>query len=254
MFERILNPVATTTIARTVSSLRRAIMQGDLRPGQKLIESELCRELEVSRPSLREALRALQAEKLIDLVPNRGPSVAKLIASDIEAIHEVWALLTGEAVYDFTKIAKPAQKKALASAIAVLQRSVEDNWPIKQLAATNDFFLVIMLGCGNAILTEMVFRLISRINFLRAQALLHQGCGVLYAQEIEAIRVEIEAGDAEAARRATRKHIATACTAAQELASMTSFGRPAPRSIRLPAASPEAPDDDTKRVAIQSRS
>ncbi len=204
---------------------------------------------------MREALRALQAEKLIDLVPNRGPSVARLIADDIEAIHEVRALLTGEAVYDFTKVAKPEQKKSLADAIEVLRRSVEENLPIKQLAATNDFFLVIKLGCGNDVLTEMVFRLISRINFLRSQALIHQRCGVLYAEEIEAILGQIKAGDAEGARQATRKHIASACSAAQELASVTSLGRTAAaRASAGPASSARTPERAVRRVAAQRRS
>ena len=70
-------------------------------------------------------------------------------------------------------------------------------------------------------LFEMVFQLISQINFLRSQALIHQRCGVLYPDEIEAILDQIKAGDAEGARQATRRHIASACSAAQELASAT---------------------------------
>src|SRR5678816_3261076 len=67
-----------TVIGNSVSRLRNSIMQGELRPGQKLIEADVCRQLQISRASLREVLRILETERLIEMIPNRGPSVAKL--------------------------------------------------------------------------------------------------------------------------------------------------------------------------------
>ena len=57
------------------AALRRAIATGELKPGDRLVEKDLCQELNVSRTSLREALRELQAEKLLVAVP-RGLVVA----------------------------------------------------------------------------------------------------------------------------------------------------------------------------------
>jgi len=210
-------PATRTIIEQAVCRLRNAIMQGELRPGQKLIEAELCRTLDISRASLREALRALEAEKLIELVPNRGPSVARLGYRDVEAIHEVWALLTAEAVADFTRIARPRDIGELEKALAALRDGIQGNAPLDQLAATNGFFATIMNKCGNTILSDVVDSLVSRINFLRAQALMHQGWGVLYAQEIGDILAAIRDRNPDAARAATRKHIASACAAAKQL-------------------------------------
>ena len=62
----------------TVEKLRGAILSGVFTPGIRLVEADLCNSLGVSRPLLREALRSLQAERLIDIVPNRGPQVPRL--------------------------------------------------------------------------------------------------------------------------------------------------------------------------------
>src|SRR6266851_4646069 len=56
--------------------LRQAIMSGRFAPGARLIERELCETLGVSRTSVREALRRLEAEKLVRSVPHKGPVVA----------------------------------------------------------------------------------------------------------------------------------------------------------------------------------
>lgn len=210
-------PATATTIERAICELRNAIMQGELRPGQKLIEAKLCRSLDLSRPSLREALRALEAEKLIELIPNFGPSVARLSCEDVESIHEVWALLTGETVARFARNATKADIARLTQDLRSLKQHIETNSPLGQLAATNSFFTLITQQCSNRTLAEVVVSLVSRINFLRAQALLHPGWGVVYAAEIEAILAAIKAHDPELARKAARKHIASACEAATQV-------------------------------------
>lgn len=211
-------PADAPIIEIAVSKLRNAIMMGELRPGQKLVEAELCNSLNISRASLREALRALESERLIELIPNRGPSVARLGYREVEEIHDVWSLLTGAAVYDFTAAAEPADFEKLDEALGVFREAIQENTPLKQLAATNSFFMAILSKCGNSVLTEMIISLVSRVNFLRAQSLLYQNWGVLYATEIEDIVSAIKSRSPEAARDAARKHIASACVAAKQLA------------------------------------
>jgi len=235
-FDTFTVPTTGTIIEQAVCKVRNAIMRGELRPGQKLIEAELCRGLDISRASLREALRALEAEKLIDLVPNRGPSVARLGYQEVEAIHEVWAMLTGEAVADFTRIAKAKDIAQLEKSLNALKAAIKENAPLNQLAATNNFFTNIMEKCGNEVLIEVVVSLVSRVNFLRAQALLHQGWGVLYAEEIEDIVNAIRDTNPDAARNATRKHIASACAAAKQLSLMPGLASPPAKPTRATAA------------------
>lgn len=195
-------------------------MVGDLRPGQKLIETDLCQELGVSRASLREALRALESERLVDLVPNRGPSVAKLGEKEIEEIHVVWALLTGEAVYDFAQLASSKDVTHLQEIVTQLNRALRAKNPLQQLNVTNSFFGYIYVRCNNDILVDIVSELVSRLNFLRAQSLMHEGWRELCAQEIKAIMKAIVAKAPGKARQAMRRHIELACDAAMKVAQM----------------------------------
>ena len=88
---------------------------------------------------------------------------------------------------------------------------------LKQLAATNAFFGVILDKCGNRVLIDVVFSLVSRLNFLRAQSLQYEGWGYLCLQEIEEILAAIDGRNADAARAATRRHIDSACAAAKQV-------------------------------------
>lgn len=206
-----------TVIGNSVNRLRNSIMQGELRPGQKLIEADVCRQMQISRASLREVLRILETERLIEMIPNRGPSVAKLGWEEIVEIHDVWALLTGEAVHRFTPLATREDIGRLKLAVSQFKTAVTSENALRQLAATNAFFGVVLDKCRNRVLIDVVFSLVSRINFLRAQSLQYEGWGYLCLREIEEILAAVEAKDAEAARAATRRHIDSACAAAKQV-------------------------------------
>jgi len=208
----------STVIEQAVRRLRDAIMLGELQPGQKLVEADLCRELKISRPSLREALRILEAERLIEIIPNRGPSVAKLGWQEIEAIHDVWSLLTSEAVARFVEAAKPEDAAAIKKILTQLLATLNTERALDQLAATNAFFSHILTGCGNAVLIDVIHSLVSRLNFLRAQALRYEGWRYLCAHEIQEIAVAIAAKNPAAAKDATKRHINSACAAAKQVA------------------------------------
>jgi DNA-binding GntR family transcriptional regulator len=76
--------------------LRQRIVEGHLAPGAKLNERELSELLNVSRTPLREALKMLAAEGLVELLPNRGAVVAQMSAQDVADTFEVIAGLEGQ--------------------------------------------------------------------------------------------------------------------------------------------------------------
>ena len=82
-----------TIQAQTANKLRDAIVDGLFAPGEKLSEADLCRQMGVSRTSLREALRQLEAERLVTIIPNRGPSVTQITWDEAAAIYETRELL-----------------------------------------------------------------------------------------------------------------------------------------------------------------
>jgi DNA-binding GntR family transcriptional regulator len=80
---------------QVAARLRTMLVEGRIAPGAKLLERELCAELHVSRTPLREAIKLLAAEGLVDLLPNRGAIAVKLTEADVLNAFEVLALLEG---------------------------------------------------------------------------------------------------------------------------------------------------------------
>ncbi len=80
---------------QVAARLRTMLVEGIIRPGAKLNEREICERLGVSRTPLREAIKLLAAEGLVDLLPNRGAVAVKLTEADIQHTFEVLAMLEG---------------------------------------------------------------------------------------------------------------------------------------------------------------
>ena len=94
-----LLPIKNTSIReQTVDTLREAILTGELKPGQTLIEMDLSRQLGVSRAPIREALRILNSEGLVETIPYHGTTVGRLTKEDIEEIYSMRILLETFAV------------------------------------------------------------------------------------------------------------------------------------------------------------
>jgi DNA-binding GntR family transcriptional regulator len=86
------SPPATTQ-QHAVEWLRRAILAGDLRPGQRVTQEDIAEQIGVSVAPVREALRALEQEGQVTYVPRRGYSVTELRAADLEEIYELRGVL-----------------------------------------------------------------------------------------------------------------------------------------------------------------
>jgi DNA-binding GntR family transcriptional regulator len=86
-----------STVDALVAALRARILDGDLPAGTRLVERELVEAYGVARHSLRAALRALQAEGLVELIPNRGAEVAALAHDEVIGLYQLRTALEVEA-------------------------------------------------------------------------------------------------------------------------------------------------------------
>lgn len=197
--------------------LREAIMDGLFLPGQRLVERELCELLDVSRPSVREALRKLEAEKLITIVPHRGPMVAAITRDEARDLYAVRALMEGFAVQEFARRATDEQVQQLGQAVRKLHAEAASGDRKRLLQAKAEFYDVILAGCGNVLVSEMLFTLLSRISLLRATSFSRQDRLPASLREIDQMYALIRARDADGAREAARLHIVNAEQAAMEV-------------------------------------
>ncbi len=86
------------SVSQRVSELlRTAIVQGAIKPNQRLLEESIAKELSVSRTPVREAIRRLEAEGLVEYVPQRGSVVRQVSSEEISQVYDIRVLLEGHA-------------------------------------------------------------------------------------------------------------------------------------------------------------
>jgi DNA-binding GntR family transcriptional regulator len=203
--------------SQIVNKLRDAILSGHFKPGQRLVESSLCQMINVSRSSLREALRRLEGEKLVLNIPNKGPSVAEITWEEAEDIYHVRAMLEGEAVALFTKRANRDEISRMRAALRDFVKAHEADDAAEKLRSTTEFYGTMLAGCGNGVIRELLEGLHARISLLRSQSMSRKGRSRFSAREMGEILKMIEKKDSVSARKAAIAHVRAASEAAKEV-------------------------------------
>jgi DNA-binding GntR family transcriptional regulator len=195
---------------RVTDAVREAITRGDLAPGRRLTERELGELTGVSRTSLREALRSLQAEGLVERSGSRGLQVAVLTEAVVSELYDVRAPLEAAAVELCVRNASDAQIAALRAAMAPPESGELDD----QLAATRAFYDLLLEAAGNSILQQMFGSIEARIHALRRVSLRVGGRSEASRRELLKIIDLIERRDGPAAAEAAQSHVIAAKAAA----------------------------------------
>jgi len=207
----------STLRSRVEDYLRTAIMQGRLKGGDKLREQELCDQLSISRPTLREALRTLEAERLITIEPHRGPTVMRLTPKAARDLYAMRALLEGYAAHEFARLASEDDIERLKKAVAALHHCAKKSDKTALLAAKREFYDVLLSGCDNDLIKDLLPGLLSRINLLRATSFGSPKRLPQSLAEIDQIFACIINRDPEGAQAAARDHIVNAERAALQV-------------------------------------
>jgi DNA-binding GntR family transcriptional regulator len=194
--------------------LRQAIRTGVLKPGQRLIERELCELTGVGRTSIREALRQLEAEGLVTTVPYRGPIVSTITADEAEQLYELRALLEG---YAGRICAQKRDPEILARLREQYRQMVAVGGNADRtdlLAAKTEFYAAMLDGCGNVFVQRFLNQLLNRVTLLRMTSMTQPDRIGHSLVEIATILDAIEAGDENAAEQACVLHIRNAAPVA----------------------------------------
>jgi len=206
-----------TVHLETARKLREAIMTGHLKPGERMVETSLCEKLGVSRPSLRETLRMLAAEKLIVITPNRGPTVAIISWEEAEQIYHVRSILEGEMSATAAKRVKDADIREMRGALKHFEAAVAVNDTLVRLSATTDFYDAIIRCSGNHIIGDLIRGLNARINFLRSRTMSSTGRPCQSIKEMTTLLEAIAARDVRGARAAAVAHVNAARDVAHQI-------------------------------------
>jgi DNA-binding GntR family transcriptional regulator len=187
--------------------LREAILSSRFKQGQRLIERDLCELFGVSRPPVREALRELEVEGLIENVPNRGPEVARLKKSDAESIYQVRGQLEALAAKLFVRRASDEHVARLETALANLAKAYKDGDVEANIKAKAEFYGVLFEGSGNEIIPNILRTMNARINLLRRVSLASPSRLPESLKEMQSIVSAIKARDENAAFAACLVHV-----------------------------------------------
>ena len=199
---------------RVFETVRQAIIEGQIAPGARITERELCENFAISRTAAREVVRMLAAEKLVVVEAHRGLSVARLDAAQVAEIYRIRTELEVIVLRAFLAAASAEDlRQAQAYGEAMLAAGARgDTVQVVETMASFERFQYAV--AGTVVAGEIIEHLKTRVAMLRLMALREAGQLKTAMQGVRAIIHAITARDAEAAEAAVRTFVARSGDAA----------------------------------------
>jgi DNA-binding GntR family transcriptional regulator len=187
--------------------LRQEILLGQLAPGERLMEIHLAQRLGVSRTPIREAIRKLELEGLVIMIPRRGAEVAGITEKALRDVLEVRRSLEELAIELAVARMKEDDIKALEAARIEFREALNTNDMIRIAQADEKFHDVIYAGTYNDKLVQLLNNLRDQIYRYRLEYIKDVGKRQLILIEHENILNAVKTRNLELGRRAMREHI-----------------------------------------------
>lgn len=119
--------LARQSVSKDVMAyIKEQILSGELNPGDRIVETRLAKELGISQTPVREALRHLQGEGIIDIVPNKGPMVCTLDMKDVFEIYSLRSVIEGLAIRLTTEWATDEEVEQLETIYQEMKNKLDD--------------------------------------------------------------------------------------------------------------------------------
>lgn len=201
----------TATLREMVlDKLRGAIEQQQLQPGERLVERDLCERLGVSRTSVREALRHLESEGLVEFADARGPRVTLLGPQEAQELFQLRGALEGLVAQLFALKARAKELRELEKALQTLRNTVE---PASLRGAVQAFYQVLFAGCGNRYAAVQCRQLQARLGFWQASALSVEARRSQFQQQLQGLLEALRNADGASAHVAASQAVAALASA-----------------------------------------
>jgi DNA-binding GntR family transcriptional regulator len=187
-----------------LAAIKHAILAGELKPGQPLVETELAAHLGVSKTPVREALKTLAGTGLVTMSPYKGGAVREMDRAHARCIYDMRLLL--EPVAAGRTVAASGDWSAARRALEAADRSAD---AAERSLANRVFHREMYLGCGNPLLVRTLDDLRDQTALVSAAAWAQRPSWEREAAEHRAILAAAERGKAEEARNLMRSHISS---------------------------------------------
>ena len=190
------------------NTLREAILKGDLKPGERLMELQLASKLGVSRTPIREAIRMLEQEGLAVTTPRKGAEVAKMTLKDMEDVLEIRDALDELAVRIACQKISDEQLKQLEDMKELFEKSTQTGNVKKIAEADVTFHDVIYEATGNPKLVTLLNNLREQVYRYRVEYIKDPNNYPTLIAEHEAILESLKNRDVKNAVEAMHVHVA----------------------------------------------
>ena len=190
------------------NTLREAILKGDLKPGERLMELQLASKLGVSRTPIREAIRMLEQEGLAVTTPRKGAEVAKMTLKDMEDVLEIRDALDELAVRIACQKISDEQLKQLEDMKELFEKSTQTGNVKKIAEADVTFHDVIYEATGNPKLVTLLNNLREQVYRYRVEYIKDPKNYPTLIAEHEAILESLKNRDVKDAVEAMHVHVA----------------------------------------------
>ncbi|MGI4876696.1 MAG: GntR family transcriptional regulator [Janthinobacterium lividum] len=199
---------------QTLERLREAIINGQIAPGTRLIERELCEAMSVSRTSIREVLRRLESEKLILVEGRQGPVVASVSKSQALEIYDLRTHLESLQIKRFVEFATDKEIKALNNIFTRFEKATKSKDVPLSVKLMTEFYDHINTVARSEIVRDILSQLNARVSYLRATSMSTPGRMRNSVEEIGMIVEAVSRHDTAAAQEAVIKHVQNAAITA----------------------------------------
>ena len=189
------------------NALRQAILTGDLKPGERLMEIHLANRLGVSRTPIREAIRKLELEGLVTMIPRRGAEVAQITEKSLKDVLEVRRSLDALSVELACDRINEEELKALDEACTAFEEATSTRDPKKIAQADVALHDIIVRATENNRLIQLVHNLAEQMYRYRFEYIKDENCHKQLIEEHRIIFNSIRNKDKETASQTAKLHI-----------------------------------------------
>ena len=189
------------------NTLRQAILRGELKPGERLMEIQLANKLGVSRTPIREAIRKLELEGLVLMIPRKGAEVAEITEKSLRDVPEVRRALEELAVELVCEKITEEQIQDLKDAAEEFKESLESGDITRIAEADVKFHDVIYMATDNQKLIQLLNNLREQMYRYRVEYLKRSDFHQQLIDEHEEIIETIESGQKDRAVQVVCQHV-----------------------------------------------
>ncbi|HHW03562.1 MAG TPA: GntR family transcriptional regulator [Thermoanaerobacterales bacterium] len=188
-------------------ALREAIITGELKPGERLMEVQLAEEMGVSRTPVREAIRKLELEGLVVMIPRKGAYVAGLSLKDAADVFEIRESLEGLAAALAAERITDEELEAMEKILTEISSASEKDDVETIIKKDAEFHQILFAATRNDRLAQIINNLKEQIDRFRVQSFTNPDRIKSILQEHRRIVDALKDGDADRAEKLAKDHI-----------------------------------------------